>query len=137
MQMEIVLHFFVTSDNIDELEHSVQENLPRVSVIMPLKGFGEHKLKIGELRYDQLHYIYIMIAVYVLDSYVPYALIIHESTDYSTLWGTTGIPVCRRERRRSGLSCCFPFDRRVQGKWIASKVCSHGILKLFIYCNLI
>ncbi|CAN1762112.1 hypothetical protein LINPERHAP1_LOCUS8214 [Linum perenne] len=30
--------------NINELEHSHQVNLPRVSVVMPLKGFGEHNL---------------------------------------------------------------------------------------------
>ncbi|XP_057839155.1 uncharacterized protein LOC131049143 isoform X2 [Cryptomeria japonica] len=28
--------------NINDLEHSAQERLPRVSVVMPLKGFGEH-----------------------------------------------------------------------------------------------
>ncbi|XP_026420407.1 uncharacterized protein LOC113316445 [Papaver somniferum] len=31
--------------NINELEHSFQSKLPRVSVIMPLKGFGEHNLQ--------------------------------------------------------------------------------------------
>ncbi|KAJ4890949.1 Nucleotide-diphospho-sugar transferases superfamily protein [Raphanus sativus] len=30
--------------DINELEHSKQAQLPRVSVIMPLKGFGEHNL---------------------------------------------------------------------------------------------
>ena len=30
--------------DMDELEHSRQAKLPRVSVIMPLKGFGEHNL---------------------------------------------------------------------------------------------
>lgn len=34
---------FLCSD-INELEHSNQIHLPRVSVIMPLKGFGEHNL---------------------------------------------------------------------------------------------
>ncbi|XP_027358450.1 uncharacterized protein LOC113867368 isoform X2 [Abrus precatorius] len=29
---------------INELEHSSQVNLPRVTVVMPLKGFGEHNL---------------------------------------------------------------------------------------------
>uniref|UniRef100_A0A0D9V993 ceramide glucosyltransferase n=1 Tax=Leersia perrieri TaxID=77586 RepID=A0A0D9V993_9ORYZ len=37
--------FAFLCDDIDELEHSVQEKLPRVSVIMPLKGFGEHNLQ--------------------------------------------------------------------------------------------
>lgn len=37
--------FAFLCDDLDELEHSVQENLPRVSVIMPLKGFGEHNLQ--------------------------------------------------------------------------------------------
>ncbi|KAG0501316.1 hypothetical protein HPP92_001388 [Vanilla planifolia] len=32
-------------DDINELEHSAQVNLPRVSVVMPLKGFGEHNLQ--------------------------------------------------------------------------------------------
>ncbi|KAK6151844.1 hypothetical protein DH2020_014479 [Rehmannia glutinosa] len=30
--------------DINDLEHSSQVNLPRVSVVMPLKGFGEHNL---------------------------------------------------------------------------------------------
>ena len=30
--------------DINELEHSRQVNLPRVTVGMPLKGFGEHNL---------------------------------------------------------------------------------------------
>ncbi|GER51384.1 nucleotide-diphospho-sugar transferase superfamily protein [Striga asiatica] len=30
--------------DINELEHSNQVNLPRVSVVMPLKGYGEHNL---------------------------------------------------------------------------------------------
>jgi hypothetical protein len=34
---------FICQD-INELEHSNQVNLPRVTVIMPLKGFGEHNL---------------------------------------------------------------------------------------------
>ncbi|KAF5184177.1 Ceramide glucosyltransferase, nucleotide-diphospho-sugar transferase, partial [Thalictrum thalictroides] len=31
--------------DINELEHSSQAKLPRVSVVMPLKGFGEHNLR--------------------------------------------------------------------------------------------
>lgn len=30
--------------DINDLEHSNQVILPRVSVVMPLKGFGEHNL---------------------------------------------------------------------------------------------
>lgn len=30
--------------DVNELEHSNQVNLPGVSVVMPLKGFGEHNL---------------------------------------------------------------------------------------------
>jgi len=30
--------------DINELEHSNQLKLPRVTVVMPLKGFGEHNL---------------------------------------------------------------------------------------------
>ncbi|CAL0332505.1 unnamed protein product [Lupinus luteus] len=36
--------FVFLCDDIDELEHSNQLKLPRVTVIMPLKGFGEHNL---------------------------------------------------------------------------------------------
>ncbi|XP_010526438.1 PREDICTED: uncharacterized protein LOC104804008 isoform X2 [Tarenaya hassleriana] len=36
--------FAFLCEDINELEHSNQINLPRVSVIMPLKGFGEHNL---------------------------------------------------------------------------------------------
>lgn len=36
--------FSFLSHDINELEHSYQLNLPRVTVIMPLKGFGEHNL---------------------------------------------------------------------------------------------
>ncbi|KAK8916318.1 hypothetical protein KSP39_PZI023168 [Platanthera zijinensis] len=35
---------FICND-INDLEHSAQVNLPRVSVVMPLKGFGEHNLQ--------------------------------------------------------------------------------------------
>ncbi|XP_047950959.1 uncharacterized protein LOC125196472 [Salvia hispanica] len=37
-------HFAFLCYDINELEHSIQVNLPRVSVVMPLKGFGEHNL---------------------------------------------------------------------------------------------
>ncbi|KAL6224084.1 hypothetical protein ACLB2K_002940 [Fragaria x ananassa] len=36
--------FAFLCQDIMELEHSNQVNLPRVSVVMPLKGFGEHNL---------------------------------------------------------------------------------------------
>ncbi|KAK9274986.1 hypothetical protein L1049_022243 [Liquidambar formosana] len=36
--------FAFLSHDISDLEHSNQVNLPRVSVVMPLKGFGEHNL---------------------------------------------------------------------------------------------
>lgn len=36
--------FAFLSLDINDLEHSKQVNLPRVSVVMPLKGFGEHNL---------------------------------------------------------------------------------------------
>ncbi|KAK1259922.1 hypothetical protein QJS04_geneDACA010276 [Acorus gramineus] len=37
--------FAFLCQDIDELEHSAQVDLPRVSVVMPLKGFGEHNLQ--------------------------------------------------------------------------------------------
>lgn len=38
-------HFAFICEDINDLEHSVQSKLPRVSVIMPVKGFGEHNLQ--------------------------------------------------------------------------------------------
>ncbi|XP_074375069.1 uncharacterized protein LOC141716790 [Apium graveolens] len=35
---------FLKHNNAFEFEHSKQVNIPRVTVIMPLKGFGEHNL---------------------------------------------------------------------------------------------
>ncbi|CAL9111532.1 unnamed protein product [Musa acuminata var. zebrina] len=37
--------FAFICEDVNDLEHSAQVNLPRVSVIMPLKGFGEHNLQ--------------------------------------------------------------------------------------------
>nr|GMD31338.1 Ceramide glucosyltransferase-A like [Ipomoea batatas] len=36
--------FAFLCEDINELEHSNQANLPRVTIVMPLKGFGEHNL---------------------------------------------------------------------------------------------
>jgi hypothetical protein len=36
--------FAFLSHNIEDLEHSKQAHLPKVTVVMPLKGFGEHNL---------------------------------------------------------------------------------------------
>ncbi|KAH7684854.1 Ceramide glucosyltransferase protein [Dioscorea alata] len=38
-------YFSFICQDINDLEHSAQVNLPRVSVIMPLKGFGEHNMQ--------------------------------------------------------------------------------------------
>ncbi|XP_039139060.1 uncharacterized protein LOC120276398 [Dioscorea cayenensis subsp. rotundata] len=38
-------YFAFICQDINSLEHSAQLNLPRVTVIMPLKGFGEHNLQ--------------------------------------------------------------------------------------------
>jgi hypothetical protein len=37
--------FAFLCDDINDLEHSSQLNLPGVSVVMPLKGFGEHNME--------------------------------------------------------------------------------------------
>ncbi|GJZ24405.1 ceramide glucosyltransferase [Tanacetum coccineum] len=37
-------HFAFLSHDLDDLEHSKQAQLPGVTVVMPLKGFGEHNL---------------------------------------------------------------------------------------------
>lgn len=36
--------FAFLSHDINDLEHSTQVQLPGVTVVMPLKGFGEHNL---------------------------------------------------------------------------------------------
>ena len=36
--------FAFLSHDINDLEHSTQVKLPSVTVVMPLKGFGEHNL---------------------------------------------------------------------------------------------
>lgn len=42
--------------DINELEHSNQAGLPKVTVIMPLKGFGEHNLHNWKTQvYDTYH----------------------------------------------------------------------------------
>ncbi|OMO58300.1 Ceramide glucosyltransferase [Corchorus olitorius] len=51
--------------DINELEHSYQVNLPRVSVVMPLKGFGEHNLhnwksQITSLYGGPLEFLFVM-----------------------------------------------------------------------------
>jgi hypothetical protein len=37
--------FAFLCDDINDLEHSAQLHLPGVSVVMPLKGFGEHNMQ--------------------------------------------------------------------------------------------
>lgn len=37
-------NFAFICHDVNDLEHSSQVSLPRVSVVMPLKGFGEHNL---------------------------------------------------------------------------------------------
>ncbi|GAB2265608.1 hypothetical protein Dimus_000648 [Dionaea muscipula] len=51
--------------DIDNLEHSNQVNLPRVTVVMPLKGFGEHNLhnwrtQITSLYGGHIEYIFVV-----------------------------------------------------------------------------
>ncbi|XP_059638216.1 uncharacterized protein LOC132280110 [Cornus florida] len=51
--------------DINELEHSNQINLPRVTVVMPLKGFGEHNLhnwrtQITSLYGGPLEFLFVM-----------------------------------------------------------------------------
>jgi hypothetical protein len=47
--------FAFLCDDVDELEYSVQERLPRVSVIMPLKGLGEHNLQNWKTQITSLY----------------------------------------------------------------------------------
>ncbi|XP_028090787.1 uncharacterized protein LOC114290974 [Camellia sinensis] len=49
--------FAFISHDINALEHSNQVNLPRVTVVMPLKGFGGHNLHNWRIQssYKQIH----------------------------------------------------------------------------------
>ncbi|CAK8533929.1 unnamed protein product [Lathyrus sativus] len=48
-------NFAFICHDINELEHSNQVNLPRVTVIMPLKGFGEHNLHNWRTQFTSLY----------------------------------------------------------------------------------
>ncbi len=135
--------FAFLCDDVNELEHSVQEKLPRVSVIMPLKGFGEHNLQNWRTQvwtdcngsYDLWPLLFMMLntGVYVINK--------KNNTDHISLWGATGIPVCSRKQRWSSLSCCFTFDSRIQGKQKTLQVITNSVIlqhlsvTLFICCN--
>lgn len=41
--------------DVNELEHSNQVNLPHVTVVMPLKGFGEHNLHNWRTQVNIVH----------------------------------------------------------------------------------
>lgn len=45
--------------DIHDLEHSKQEDLPGVTVVMPLKGFGEHNIHNWKTQVYIYIYIYI------------------------------------------------------------------------------
>ncbi|PKU71810.1 hypothetical protein MA16_Dca008339 [Dendrobium catenatum] len=69
-------------DDINDLEHSVQVNLPRVSVVMPLKGFGEHNLQnwrsqITSLYGGPLEYLFVVESVED-PAYPPVSMLISE-----------------------------------------------------------
>ncbi|EYU30706.1 hypothetical protein MIMGU_mgv1a004497mg [Erythranthe guttata] len=58
-------NFAFLSYDINDLEHSSQLNLPRVSIVMPLKGFGEHNLhnwrtQITSLYGGPLEYLFVV-----------------------------------------------------------------------------
>ncbi|XP_020673955.1 uncharacterized protein LOC110093416 [Dendrobium catenatum] len=72
-------------DDINDLEHSVQVNLPRVSVVMPLKGFGEHNLQnwrsqITSLYGGPLEYLFVVESVED-PAYPPVSMLISEFKD--------------------------------------------------------
>lgn len=48
--------FAFICEDINDLEHSAQLNLPRVSVVMPLKGFGEHNLQNWRSQVSIIHF---------------------------------------------------------------------------------
>lgn len=50
--------FAFICDDITDLEHSTQLKLPRVSVVMPLKGFGEHNLQNWRTQVSTIIYLF-------------------------------------------------------------------------------
>ncbi|PKA59268.1 hypothetical protein AXF42_Ash001362 [Apostasia shenzhenica] len=77
--------FAFICDDINDLEHSTQVNLPRVSVIMPLKGFGEHNLQnwksqITSLYGGPLEFLFVLESIED-PSYQPVSMLISEFKD--------------------------------------------------------
>lgn len=75
---------FICND-INDLEHSAQVNLPRVSVVMPLKGFGEHNLQnwrsqITSLYGGPLEFLFVVESIND-PAYPPVSMLISEFMD--------------------------------------------------------
>ena len=107
------------SQDINELEHSRQVQLPRVSVVMPLKGFGEHNVH----NWRSQVCVSLLLAVFCL---LPTLLVIFTCVDYLSLWWTVGIPICFRKYSRPCISCCFPSIIYVSGAGHVSTYLSVG-----------
>ena len=76
--------FAFLCDDLDELEHSVQEKLPRVSVIMPLKGFGEHNLQNWRTQVRSDCNIFVPIHA---DTIHDFAVDTHKQLQITSLYG--------------------------------------------------
>ena len=106
--------FAFLSQDINELEHSRQVQLPRVSVVMPLKGFGEHNFH----NWRSQVCLPLLLCLFVIGSVLlPTLLVIFTCVDYLSLWWTGGIPVCFRKYSRPCIPCCFPSIIYVSGAY--------------------
>lgn len=76
--------FAFLCDDVDELEHSVQQKLPMVSVVMPLKGFGEHNLQNWRTQVQSVCNIFIHIHAYIINYF---AIDTHKKIQITSLYG--------------------------------------------------
>ena len=104
---------FLCSD-INELEHSNQIHLPRVSVIMPLKGFGEHNLSNwrSQVKKKEIMWQLVVLVNFGLNfeleqqmysikelesarvSWPDQIYPLDNNADYISLWWPTGVSFC-------------------------------------------
>lgn len=90
--------------DINELEHSRQVKLPRVTVVMPLKGFGEHNLHNWRSQVSPSCCSIIVFFSWLsflpekaLDSNFVVNLDRFICVDYFSLWWAIGISFCCRK----------------------------------------
>lgn len=93
--------------DIQELEHSRQADLPRVTVVMPLKGFGEHNLHNWRSQVWEKHVLANIITV--SHPYFNKTKISSFLISFSMLWIYCYPTLSNKGRHTALLSFCFLF----------------------------